>query len=146
MKPSIRKQYNEAYTEAKYQSYIDFIEKIHGGELQFRLAETPIFLDKAFTKKLIDAGDSICQQLTQQALIKQTNNAIPSHAITKNETRLPQCLVLDFAIAFNQEQQIVPTLIELQGFPSLFGFETIHDEAFQSIFPTPPGYLSLIHI
>ena len=27
MKPSIRKQYNEAYTEAKYQSYIDFIEK-----------------------------------------------------------------------------------------------------------------------
>jgi hypothetical protein len=48
MKPSIRKQYNEAFTEAKYQAYIEFIEKIQGGALQFRLAETPLFLDKEF--------------------------------------------------------------------------------------------------
>jgi hypothetical protein len=140
MKPSIRKQYNKAYTEAKYQAYIEFIEKIQGGELQFRLAETPIFLDKEFAKKLMDAGNTICQQLTNPELLQQTSNAIPSHAITKNETKLPECLVLDFAIALNSQQQIVPTLIELQGFPSLFGFEILHDQAFQSIFPTPIGY------
>ena len=140
MKPSIRKQYNEAFTEAKYQAYIEFIEKIQGGALQFRLAETPIFLDKEFAKKLMDAGNTICQQLTNPELLQQTSNAIPSHAITKNETELPECLVLDFAIASNSQQQIVPTLIELQGFPSLFGFEILHDQAFQSIFPTPIGY------
>ena len=140
MNPSIRKQFNEAFTEAKYQAYIEFIEKKQGGALQFRLAETPLFLDKEFTKTLMDAGNSICEQLTNPALIKQTSNAIPSHAITKNETELPECLVLDFAIAFNSHQEIVPTLIELQGFPSLFGFEMLHDQAFQSIFPTPIGY------
>jgi hypothetical protein len=98
MKPNIRKLYNEAFTDAKYQTYIDFIETIQGGPLQFRLAETPLFLDKTFTQSLLDAGNAICQQLTDPSLIEQTSKAIPSHAITKNETTLPQCLVLDLSL------------------------------------------------
>jgi hypothetical protein len=84
MNPSIRKQFNEAYTDEKYQSYIQFIEKVQAGPLQFRLAETPIFLDKAFATALLNAGNSICQQLIQPELIKQTDGAIPAYARTKN--------------------------------------------------------------
>ena len=36
MKPDVRKQFNEAFTEIKYQTYIQFIEKVQGGQLQFR--------------------------------------------------------------------------------------------------------------
>ena len=62
MKPDIRKQFNETFTDKKYQTYIQFIEKVQGGPLQFRLAETPIFLDKAFTQLLLNAGNSICHR------------------------------------------------------------------------------------
>jgi hypothetical protein len=65
MKPDVRKQFNEAFTEIKYQTYIQFIEKVQGGQLQFRLAETPIFLNKSFTHLLLNAGNAICDQLSQ---------------------------------------------------------------------------------
>jgi hypothetical protein len=34
MKPDIRKQFNEAFTDKKYQTYIKFIEKVQGGPLR----------------------------------------------------------------------------------------------------------------
>ena len=59
MKPDIRKQFNKAFTDKKYQTYIQFIEKVQGGQLQFRLAETPIFLDKPFTQLLLNADERL---------------------------------------------------------------------------------------
>ena len=140
MKPDVRKQFNEAFTEIKYQTYIQFIEKVQGGQLQFRLAETPIFLDKSFTQLLLNAGNAICHQLSQPEFIHKTTDAIPANAITKNETPLPECLVIDFAIAENEQKEIVPKLIELQGFPSLFAFELLHDNAFHHAFEIPSNY------
>jgi hypothetical protein len=140
MKPDVRKNFNEAFTEIKYQTYIQFIEKVQGGQLQFRLAETPIFLDKSFTQLLLNAGNAICHQLSQPEFINKTTDAIPACAITKNETPLPECLVIDFAIAENEQKEIVPKLIELQGFPSLFGFELLHDNAFHHAFEIPSNY------
>jgi len=140
MKPDVRKNFNEAFTEIKYQTYIQFIEKVQGGQLQFRLAETPIFLDKSFTQLLLNAGNAICHQLSQPEFIHKTTDAIPAYAITKNETPLPECLVIDFAIAENEQKEIVPKLIELQGFPSLFAFELLHDNAFHHAFEIPSNY------
>lgn len=140
MKPDVRKQFNDTFTEIKYQTYIQFIENVQGGQLQFRLAETPIFLDKSFTQLLLNAGNAICHQLSQPEFIFKTNDAIPAYAITKNETPLPECLVIDFAIAENEQKEIVPKLIELQGFPSLFAFELLHDNAFHHAFEIPSNY------
>ena len=145
MNPRIRKKFNEAYTDAKYQSYIQFIENVQAGPLQFRLAETPIFLDKAFATALLNAGNSICHQLIQPELIKQTDGAIPAYARTKNETVLPGCLVIDFAIAENEQKEIVPKLIELQGFPSLFAFELLHDEAFRQAYSIPSTHTAFFN-
>lgn len=145
MNPSVRKQFNEAYTDEKYQSYIQFIEYTQGETLQFRLAETPIFLDKVFAKALLNAGNSICHQLTQPELIKKTDGAIPTYAKTNNETALPSCLVVDFAIAENEQKEIVPKLIELQGFPSLFAFELLHDEAFRQTYSIPSTYTPFLN-
>ena len=55
-------------------------------------------------------------------------------ATPPNENALPDCIVMDFAICSNEQGQLFPQLIELQGFPSLFGFETKHHHAFQNNF------------
>jgi len=47
---------------------------------------------------------------------------------------------MDFAICNDETNTIVPKLIELQGFPSLFGFEYLHDKAFRQNFEIPLGY------
>jgi hypothetical protein len=145
MQVEIRKKYNEAFTEEKYQSYVQLIEKVQKGPLQFRIAETPIFLDKEFTQLLLEAGNAICHQLTEAGFAQLTEKAIPAYARTKNETRLPACLVIDFAIAYDQQQQIVPKLIELQGFPSLFAFELLQDEALRASFDIPANYTPFLN-
>jgi len=145
MNSSIRKIFNAAFTEEKYQSYLALLEKAQGSPLQFRIAETPIFLDKDFTKKLIEAGNLICSQLVDKAFIAKTDDSIPSYAITKNESLLPNCLVIDFAIAYDPIKQVVPKLIELQGFPSLFGFEVLQDEALRKVFNIPNNYTPFLN-
>lgn len=145
MQTEIRKQYNQAFTEQKYLSFIRLIEEVQKSTLSFRLAETPIFLDKTFTKKLLEAGNSICQQLTEPIFAEQTDDAIPDYARTQNEPILPACLVLDFAIAHGNNNSIVPKLIELQGFPSLFAFELLHDEAFRKTFEIPSNYVPFLN-
>jgi len=145
MNSSIRKIFNAAFTEEKYQSYLALLQKAQGSPLQFRIAETPIFLDKDFTKKLIEAGNLICSQLVDKAFIAKTDDSIPSYAITKNESLLPNCLVIDFAIAYDPIKQVVPKLIELQGFPSLFGFEVLQDEALRKVFNIPNNYTPFLN-
>ena len=45
---SIRQKFNAAFTEEAYQNYLDFLNTPFPGALDFSVAETPIFIDKAF--------------------------------------------------------------------------------------------------
>lgn len=47
---------------------------------------------------------------------------------------------MDFAIAQNEHNAIVPALIELQGFPSLFAYEILQDECIRKTYTIPEGY------
>ena len=134
MIPTLRKAFNSKFTQDKYQAYLSFIEQAVPDSLHFRIAETPIFIDVHFTKKILAAGDSICNQLLSPEFISFTQEAIPLDAITPNESVRPDCIVMDFAIALDESGNTIPKLIELQGFPSLFGFEVLQDDAIRSVF------------
>jgi len=47
---------------------------------------------------------------------------------------------MDFAITSNEHGNVTPQLIELQGFPSLFGLEILQDMAFRSLYDIPNDY------
>jgi len=47
---------------------------------------------------------------------------------------------MDFAIAINEQNEIVPALIELQGFPSLFAYEILQDECIRKTYTIAEGY------
>ena len=59
MIPSIRKKYNADFTKEKYAAFLKELNSVHPGALEFRVAETPIFVPKDFTKKMLDACESI---------------------------------------------------------------------------------------
>ncbi|MEN9696756.1 MAG: hypothetical protein RLZ56_177 [Bacteroidota bacterium] len=140
MIPEIRKQYNLAFTESKYQQMIADIEQNWMGSIDFRLAETPIFLDQQFKAQLLAAGDSINAFITGPNFKALTENALKQVQTPPNEQGLPACIVMDFAICKDNTGKAIPKLIELQGFPSLFGFEYQHDLAFRKNFEIPNGY------
>ena len=140
MIPAIRQQYNDSFSAVKYQQMIADIQKDFPGSIEFRLAETPVFLDAVSKAKFIEAGDAICSIITAPNFRAITQKALQHVATPPNEENLPDCLVMDFAICQHADGSIHPKLIELQGFPSLFALEMMHDKAFRANFSIPTGY------
>ncbi len=137
---SLRNTYNQAFTDQKYQQMLAAISKMNHGKMDFRLAETPIFIDKITKNKLIHAGDEICTFITSDEFTTKTKDSFLQAATPPNESPLPNCIVMDFAICKNENNEMEPNLIELQGFPSLFGLEVFHDQAFRNSFEIPNGF------
>ncbi len=59
MVPLLRKSFNLEFSEEIYQKYLQALNAPHPGTLDFRVAETPVFCDKAFTEKMLSACESI---------------------------------------------------------------------------------------
>ena len=137
---SIRQKFNAAFTEEAYQNYLAFLNTPFPGALDFSVAETPIFIDKNFTEKLLSTGDYVNQVIQSNSFKSITDPSLKNVPLFPNETALPQCIIMDFAIAMNDKNEIVPALIELQGFPSLFAYEILQDECIRKTYTIPEGY------
>lgn len=140
MIPKIRAAFNAQFTEERYQHYLKILNEKFKDCIPFRIAETPVFIDKAFKLALLEAGDFICQFITDPSFHSKTNQAIPKGLHIPNEQPLPDCLVIDFAIAEGIDGKPNPQLIELQGFPSLFAFEILQANALETAYTLPTGF------
>ena len=137
---SIRQKFNADFTEQAHQNYLAALNKPFLGALDFSIAETPIFIDKDFTEKVLATGDYVNQVIQSDRFNSITEPSLKNIPHFPNETALPQCIVMDFAIATNEQNELVPALIELQGFPSLFAYEILQDECIRKTYTIPEGY------
>ena len=140
MVPELRKQYNQNFTEEKYKNYLQAIDDLYPGQLQFRIAESPIFVPKDFTQKILSACESIVDVIINPAYKEQSKNAIPKNLEVPGEDAHPQCICLDFGVCTNEKGELEPQLIEMQGFPSLFAWQAMLPQLHKNIFDAPVGY------
>jgi hypothetical protein len=140
MIPAIRTAFNEQFTEAKYQQYLAIINEPFKDRIPFRIAETPVFIDRFLKTQLLEAGEYICQFITDPSFKHKTTGAIPKGLDIPGEAALTECVVIDFAIAEGQDGTIQPQLIELQGFPSLFAFELLQAQALEKVYHLPKNF------
>lgn len=145
---SIRQAYNAAFTPEKYQSLFDSIEGEVPGQLDFRVAETPVFVPAAFKQKLLQACDDIVNVLTRPDFTALTEKAIPAQQRVPNETPHTTFMAVDFAVCNDPATgELTPQLIELQGFPSLYAFQPFIAEQFRAAFPAiPDGITHLFNV
>jgi hypothetical protein len=140
MIPAIRQQYNQQFTKEKYEAYLNDMNQVYPGQLDFRVAETPIFIPKDFTQKMLSACESIVDVITQPAYHGQSEKAIPSHLKVSNEDAHPHCIAFDFGICQNEKGELEPQLIEMQGFPSLFAWQIKQPQLHHKNFWWPEGF------
>jgi hypothetical protein len=137
---AIRAAFNAQFTVEAYQQYLSFLNAPFKNSIPFRIAETPVFVDQDFKRQLLDAGDYICQFITDPNFSEKTIHAIPNGMHIPGEKAFPACIVIDFAIAEDPGGTIQPQLIELQGFPSLFAFELLQAQALALAYDMPKGF------
>ncbi|MBE5319625.1 hypothetical protein IM793_10665 [Pedobacter sp. MR2016-19] len=138
MIPAQRQKYNQQFTDEKYQT---FLAKLQNGypSIPFRVAETPVFVPKALKEKLIAAGEEIINLIKQPNFKALTQKAIPSEWNVPNENEQPHFLTFDFGICKDKNGELTPMLIEMQGFPSLYGFQHHLAKTFKTNFDIDPS-------
>ena len=124
----LREKFNANFSKEKYDAYMTNLENLHPGSLDFRNAETPVFVPKDFTAKMLNACEDIIDVIVDPKFIQLTERGIPANVKVPNENKQTEFLVFDFGVCENEAGELEPQLIEMQGFPTLFGFQAFHSE------------------
>ncbi|HUM98482.1 MAG TPA: hypothetical protein PK275_11550 [Chitinophagaceae bacterium] len=140
MIPHIRQDYNKALTKEKYEDFLNALNLTHPGAIEFRVAETPVFVPKDFTQKILDACESIVDIITDPGYKELTRNAIPEHLQVPGENEHTHFIAFDFGVCINEKGEYEPQLIEMQGFPTLFAYEVLLDDVCRKKLPIPEGF------
>ena len=136
----IRSAYNAAFTEEKYRAFLKDMTDANQYEIEFRVSETPIFIDKSFRKVLEQAGNDIVDQIIQPDFKQQSAGAIPKDLFVPNEDEHTSLLAIDFAICEDGKGGFIPQLIELQGFASLYCYQEWLSEKYRKHFSIPENF------
>jgi hypothetical protein len=131
MDPRYRSLFNAQFTPDIYEWYTRELSRRLNASFEFRLAESPVFLPDDFKQRAVDSATAIVEQLSSPALIERMKAAIPERWNTPGMDHLPSFSQVDFAVVRDSSGQLVPKLIELQGFPSLTGLQVIQRDVWK---------------
>ena len=130
MHPDLRASYNRSFRSEHYAEVAARLRDLVGQDPTFRLCETPVFFGDDLARRLLKSADDISAVLAQPEVLDATAAAIqPPYWSVPGTLERPLFLQYDFAIC-REGDDLVPWLIELQGFPSLYGFQSDLVEAF----------------
>jgi len=145
MIPALRKAFNEAFTRQKFDSFFADLNSRYPGAIEFRIAETPIFVPKHFYLLLYDACEHIVDFILDPRFKSMTDRAIPPDDWVPNENAHPHFLAFDFGVCEDGQGGYTPRLIEMQGFPSLYGFQVYYPETLCRHFTIAPGFSQFLN-
>ena len=142
MHPELRSRFNADFTPEKYAALLRCVNEGTRWPADFRLSETPIFLTREFTDEIVYAANEIAAQTQTLEFAKHAASAIPLGLEVPNESSHPGFMIVDLAIC-TEGERLVPRLIELQAFPSLFGFQFLLLGCMRKAYPAiPPNWTS----
>ena len=137
MDSRLRSKFNADFTPQKYAAFLRCVNESEKWPADFRLSETPIFLTSEFRDEVVRAANEIVAQTRTSAFSQHARNAIPEGLKVPNEASHPNFVVVDFGICA-EGTRLVPRLIELQAFPSLFGFQLLLLGCLRHAYPAIP--------
>ena len=77
---------------------------------------------------MLNACEDIIDVIVDPKFIAMTDRGIPANVKVPNESSHTEFLVFDFGICENENGELEPQLIEMQGFPTLYAFQAFHSE------------------
>jgi hypothetical protein len=138
MIPALREEFNRNYTPAKYQHFLDRLGKTCGTPIGFRVSETPCFVPKALLDKMSDYGRDLVGQLVDNPVYHRISDpTLPPQYNVPNESLRPMFVQVDFGVVRDANGKLEPKLVELQAFPSLYGYQPVSAQEYVSSYNLP---------
>ncbi|WP_297335294.1 hypothetical protein [Algoriphagus sp.] len=130
----VRSKFNAEFSHEKYAHFLEDIEKDFGYRPTFRIAETPFFIPKSLEHQLIEASQHLIEFIQRPDFKQLTQRALNLTTQVPNEDSHTQFLAIDFGIC-EEAGVLVPKLIEVQGFASIFNFQLHLFQKLQATYP-----------
>jgi hypothetical protein len=121
-----RDHFNANFTPTKYNDLVARLTQLTRTPIEFRIAETPCFFPQSFLNELAETGATLTHQLLDNpAYLEASNQTIPEQYRVPNENPQPNFMTVDFGLVRNPDGTLSPKLVELQAFPSIFGYQDV---------------------
>ena len=155
MNQKFRQQFNDNFTVVKYDAMQADISSDFDYTVTFRIGESPFFIPNSLKEQLLEGCQEVINFIQKDDFKSLTNRALELNRKVPNEDNHTTFLAIDFGIC-EEDGAIVPKLIEVQGFPSLFNFQNHLSQKFVNHYPflseltpflsglNPESYLRLI--
>jgi hypothetical protein len=126
MIPALREAFNRNFRPEIYQQLLKNLEASAGTPIAFRVSETPCFLPKALLDQMAEYGrDLVLQLVNNPEYLRASDVTVPKQYNVANESPRPMFLQVDFGLVRNAQGALEPKLVELQAFPSLYGYQPV---------------------
>lgn len=122
---SLRDKYNSEFSESVYNNFVKDLDAEFNFKIEFRIAETPIFLPDDLLKEILKASDELVAVIQSEDFLDYSKRALPGNLAVPNEDVHTSLLAIDFAICRDDKGNYIPQLIELQGFASLYCYQQL---------------------
>ena len=121
-----RDRFNAHFTATQYANLLDRLTTETGTAIEFRVAETPCFFPQSLLNELAETGAALTHQLLDNpAYMQASSQTIPERFHVPNENPQPNFMTVDFGLVRDPDGGLSPKLVELQAFPSIFGYQDI---------------------
>ena len=121
-----RSDFNASFSPAAYRRLLGDLERRIGQAIDFRVCETPCFFPKALLDEMAAAGRDMTLTLTGSAEYKvASEGTIPDRYRVPNESSQPNFMTVDFGFVRNADGTVGYKLVELQAFPSIYGYQDL---------------------
>jgi hypothetical protein len=134
MIPKFRTLFNDHFTLEKYKEFQDDIAADFNYMPTFRMAETPFFISNALKAQLIEGCEDVIRLIQQDNFKALTEKSLELNTKVPNEDQHTTFLAIDFGIC-EENGKVIPKLIEVQGFPSLFNYQYVLYDKFKKHYP-----------
>jgi hypothetical protein len=122
-----RSAFNARFTAGKYHEFLAQVEAAtRTPGIDFRIAETPCFLPKALLEEMAATGAELTHQLVgNPAYMAAAAGSVPEQWCVPNEPAHPHFMTVDFGLVRAADGRLEPKLVEMQAFPSMFGYQDV---------------------
>jgi hypothetical protein len=136
MLKQFRENFNaRQFTPERYAALLANMNKRTRTSIGFRIAETPCFFPHELLAEMAEIGRELTHQLIDSPdYMRLSDGAIPDRYRVPNDNPKPNFMTVDFGLARGEDGQLTPKLVELQAFPSMFGYQDLLSEEYVQTF------------
>lgn len=125
MIPRYRHAFNQSFTDDRYRAFRAELERRAGVPVAFHVSETPCFFPEALIADLTSAALAMVSDLlADPAYRRAAIEVVPERFRLSRSETLPTFVQVDFGLV-QVGDRVEGRLVELQAFPSLYGFQVL---------------------